>query len=136
MRLAFTLLFALVASGLVSGTLAVAMAEMFRLNEAFILVLMFIPVACLVSLLVLGIVQGIAEAPAVIDRAAMGLGVAVLVVMGYLAFRAYGSGASAAAILNDLPFVAAFVLPAFVAIGVQWWLVRRYWLVAYGGSAV
>jgi cellobiose-specific phosphotransferase system component IIC len=123
---------ALLASWLVSGTFAILIAQMFRMQEEFIIVLMMLSVLCLGVLVMLAVAYWLAKRAGTIDGAALGCALAVFTIMGTLAIAGYVNGRSASAsVARDMPVFLAIILPMLAAIVTQWWILKRRWLSAH-----
>jgi hypothetical protein len=108
-------------SQLVAQQLAVA----FKAREEFIAVMLFLIVFSLVTIAVLGIVWRVGKTPHALDMAALVMvAIALAATLGIML-----AGMSITAwkppSLDDWHIAIEMVLPALLAVAVQWWLVRR-----------
>lgn len=130
MRSFWTLLLALILSGLIGSAVQVQLGVLFKADLELVIAMVALAVAAPVTTIVLGIALGVADKVATIDRVALALIVlTILATAGLLIWDAVASGAVTR---SGLAIIAEIAVPLLVMIAIQWWLVRRRWRRAHG----
>jgi hypothetical protein len=139
MRTFFTFLGALLLSFLVAMVAAHQLAMQFRASEVFILVLMAVPAFVPISLIAFIIAYPLAKQVRTLNIVAIALGMVVLALVAVpgMAERIAGRlTASHTARVENTYIVLELLIPALLAVLVQWGMVRRRWLRARGAESL
>ena len=130
MRSFWTLLLAMILSGLIAGAVQVQLGVAFKADVELIIPMVLLMLMTPLTTVVLGIALGAAGKAATIDRVALGL--IGLTVLAAAALLIWDVVASRALTRGGLAIIAEIAVPLLVMTAIQWWLVRRRWRRAHG----
>jgi hypothetical protein len=135
MAAVFAFLGMLLISMMVALLAALQLGDFFLATEEFILVIVAVMVFCVFSLAVFAIIYAVTRRDRPITTVAMLLALIALapvVLPGLIQMIANRSITSSAIGAEDIPITLELVIPALLAVLVQWGLVRRRWLRSAG----